>query len=69
MGMYRHVREISRITQRSIISRLFTHHAATDEVILVNLLVKLSISRIQAKGYVGPLNIFTDHAHLTDQYV
>jgi hypothetical protein len=62
MAVHQYVREISCIMQRSIL----THHAGTDGVILVYLLVKiinLTHSRI---GYVRPLNIFTDHAHLTD---
>jgi hypothetical protein len=45
---------------------IFTHHAGTDDVILVYLLVKIINFTHSQVGYVGPLNIFTDHAQLTD---
>jgi hypothetical protein len=69
MAMHRHVSEISRITQRLILSRFFTHHAGADDIILVYLLVKIINFTHSRMGYVGQLNIFTNHAQAYGSHI
>jgi hypothetical protein len=65
MAGHQNVREISGIMQRSILSRFFRHHADTDDVIIVYLHLKLSISIFTCK-LCRAKQKFKHHAQLTD---